>query len=80
MGANAARSFYLPQHDLTPKVISDVLLMMGEHVEPSRIETWAEMERVVVYDWAIREHLTASDNIVARRERPAGLLGPARTS
>ncbi len=38
--------------------------------QPGDIETWTPLECALAYDWAMREHLHASDNIIHRRPRP----------
>jgi len=66
--------------EITPQILRDMLALIGEAATmPSteRIKRWSPLERAVVYDWAAREHLRASDCPVRRRPRPA-LLGGER--
>lgn len=78
-----------PKGKLTAEIVYDVLTLgCGIGDLPSReeaglqIRRWTPNERSIVYDWAIREHLRASDNLtVRRRPRPylvEILIGNAR--
>ena len=58
----------------TTAVLRELLLLVGEDVPLERMLPWAPLERAVVEDWARREHLHASDNLIRRRPRPS-LLG-----
>lgn len=60
-----------PAGEILPATLRDMLALVGEDVAVERIEKWAPLERAVVYDWAAREHLHASDNPVRRRPRPS---------
>lgn len=73
MAANVTRSFYAPEK-LTIKTIESVLLLIGEKLPPGWAK-WTELEKLMVFDWAIRIHLRASDNPTRLRERPS-LMGP----
>jgi hypothetical protein len=42
-------------------------------VTPEQTAAWTRLERVTAYDWAMREHLAASDNLLRRRARPSFL-------
>jgi hypothetical protein len=63
---------------LTPKTLPiaapdlyNVISLVDQAPPPvAYIERWSPMERILVYDWAMREHLKASDNIIRRRDRP----------
>ncbi len=48
----------------------DVLALAGLAVPLERAEAWTVNERAVAYDWAVREHLAASDHQVRRRDKP----------
>jgi hypothetical protein len=61
----------LTPRNITPEIMHDMLTVIGEDVSTERIAHWAPLERAVVYDWAVREHLHASDNLVRRRPRPS---------
>jgi hypothetical protein len=54
-----------------PSLLVDVLGLVGVAVTAEAVAAWSYLERVLVYDWAMREHLGAADNPVRRRERPA---------
>ena len=62
--------------EITPQIMRDMLALVGENVSTEDIRKWAPLERAVVYDWASRVHLRASDCIVRARPRPS-LLGRA---
>jgi len=64
---------YVPKQ-LTNDVLRNILMLIDEHVPFLTIAAWTELERVVVYDWAIREHLRAADEITVRRRRPKPAL------
>lgn len=70
-------TFYAPKDPITDQSLMTVLQLVDEHPSPDAIQKLTAMERIVVYDWAIREHLRASDNIVRRRERPSVLVRQA---
>lgn len=64
------RSFYAPR-ELSPEVVHLVMELVAADVPPMRlVERWTEIELLAAYDWAVREHLAASDNPVRRRPRP----------
>ena len=74
MSANTRRSFYRPNGELTDKLVLDILSLVGVRPSPGQVAVWSELERMVVVDWAMREHYSASDNPTQRRPRPQGLL------
>ena len=59
-----------PGGDLTPELLIDVLSMVGVHPDIQHVRLWSKIERLIAYDWAWREHLSASDQPVRRREKP----------
>ena len=65
---------YEPRGELNADLVFDVLgLVLKLHDVPDvrLLRRLTVMELGIVYDWAIREHLHASDNVqVRRRERP----------
>ena len=65
----------LTPEELDEEVLCAALGLVGESVTYEAIGRWAPLERAIAYDWAMREHLSASDNPTRRRPRPAGLLG-----
>jgi hypothetical protein len=77
MAANTTRSFYRPDGELTDKLVLDILGLACESPDPAAVAVWCPLEREVVVDYALREHLSASDNPAHRRPRPS-LLGPRR--
>ncbi len=75
MAANIRRSFYRPDGELTDELVLNVLSLVGETPAEEVAASWTEFERLIVVDWALREHYSASDNPTQRRPRPRGLLG-----
>lgn len=73
MKALARPTFYVPAGELTGPVLRDALGLVGESL-PDDWVLWTPLEAQVVCDWAMREHLHASDVPVQRRPRPS-LLG-----
>jgi len=62
--------FLVPQSGtVSAEVLRDVLGLIG--YRSYDLVSMTESERVITYDWAIREYLIASDNDVPRRERPS---------
>jgi len=59
-----------PHQKLTASITEDMLLLAGVKVAPEVIGQWTPNEMALAYDWAAREHLSASDNPVQRRPRP----------
>lgn len=74
MAANTTRSFYAPDGVLTDELLRDLLSLVSEDL-PAGAEAWTPLERLVVADYALREHYSASANPTQRRPRPS-LLGP----
>jgi hypothetical protein len=66
-----------PDVPMTASLLVTALSLAGTAV-PDReaVAGWSDPAKAIAYDWAIREHLSASDNDdVERRRRPA-FLGP----
>jgi hypothetical protein len=61
-----------PAGGYTPEVVESALLLVGLPVVPplAVIEQWSPLELMVAFDWAMREHLHASDNPLMCRPRP----------
>jgi hypothetical protein len=59
-----------PQGGYTPEVVGNALSLVGAKFPMFMITSWTKNERALVYDWAMREHFSASDNKIARREKP----------
>jgi hypothetical protein len=55
---------------LTVEVLRVTLSVIGDRPCTRCIGEWTDLERRIVYDWARREHLAASDHPVRRRPRP----------
>lgn len=63
--------FHEPSGKLTADLVLDMLGLVTDPPPPLEIiKKWTKMELLMAYDWAVREHMAASDNIVKRRERP----------
>jgi len=65
-----------PDEDpISDQTMESVLQLVVHNLAPEcicLIERWTRIERLVAYDWAMREHLRASDNyMVRRREEPS---------
>jgi hypothetical protein len=64
-------TFFTPEGELTEDVLVDLLGLVMEAVPESRaLRALTHLKRLLVYDWAIREVLRASDNATVRA-RPA---------
>lgn len=62
-----------PSGMLTNEMVRDVLGLVvpeGEVPALEDIREWTNLEQAIVYDWAMREHLSAAGNRVQRRARP----------
>ena len=73
--------FYEPQGELTPQVAHDVLELVSaelKHPLPSveEMSAYSWLELVMVYDWAMREHLRASDHSEIKRRPVPSILRP----
>jgi len=69
------RDLIRPDNPMTTSMLVTVLSLVGTRV-PSReaIAGWSDPAKAIAYDWAIREHLRASDNDdVEGKPRPAFL-------
>lgn len=77
MAANTTRSFYCPSGELTVGLLRNLLSLIGEDL-PAGAAAWTPLERLVVADYVMREHYSASDNPTQRRPRPS-LLGARQT-
>lgn len=55
----------------TPDDIAAILMLVCKDTVPVEvIGQWSPLEQAVVIDWAMREHLAASDNLCHRRPKP----------
>jgi len=68
-----------PRGELNGPVLKRVLQLVDVDVTVTAAEKWTKLERLIVFDWAMREHMAASDQPTFRRERPS-FLPPERTS
>jgi hypothetical protein len=59
-----------PEGALDRGMLRDVLLLVSVTVDEASMEPWTDLELALAYDWAMREHLAASDNPVKRRPKP----------
>lgn len=59
-----------PANDLTASIVQDALLLAGCDIALKTILKWNMMQWSVAYDWAMRVHLRASDNIIRVPNRP----------
>ncbi len=65
-----------PRGELNGQLLKRVLELVGVDVTVTAAERWTKLERLLAYDWAMRERLAASDNLTRRRERPSFLSNP----
>jgi hypothetical protein len=66
--------FLVPAGEITDDLLGDMLRIAGAEPPPAAaLAGLTEFERMLAYDWAAREHLRASDNLVRRRPRPSFL-------
>lgn len=63
-------TLWLPEGELTGELVSSVLELVSLTIPESITSQWTLNERRVAYDWAMREHIGASDNPVRRRDKP----------
>jgi hypothetical protein len=71
-----APEFLEPEGELTAELLHNLLgLIMPEAPHVEVIEHWTVFERLLVYDYAAREHLAAAGNEIDRRPRPSFVLG-----
>lgn len=61
--------FLVPAGEITDKLLADALSLVGAVIPAVRSLT--KYERILAYDWAMREHLRASDNLCRARPRPS---------
>lgn len=71
-------TFLQPDGGCTPGVVADVLDLVSTSMPREVINRWTRLELIVAYDWAMREHLHASDCPVRRREMPSFLASVGR--
>lgn len=59
---------------LTPDVLRDALSLVMEEPPPiGRLTELTRDQRVVAWEWAMREHFSAGDVVCRRRQRPVYL-------
>ncbi len=63
-------TFYEPAGGLQPDIACNALALAGVKVRQADVAQWTRLELLLAYDWAMREHLGASDNPVRRRDCP----------
>lgn len=60
-----------PSGELTPQMIRDMLGLAGLDVAERIIDAWTPNERALAYDYAMRQHMRASDDYSVRpRDMP----------
>jgi hypothetical protein len=65
--------FLAPNGEITDEMLSDILSLVGKNPEPALLRALTKYERILAHDWAMREHLRASDNLVRLRPFPSFL-------
>jgi hypothetical protein len=64
-------TFWTPaETPIDSTTVSAVLGLVSVDIGPEWIIRWTDNEKIMAYDWAMREHLSASDNPVRRRPKP----------
>lgn len=58
-----------PRGKLTLNLLADVLTLIGESL-PGDAHEWTMRQRLQVYNWALRQHFKAADNLIAVPARP----------
>jgi hypothetical protein len=56
---------------ITSEAVADALALVGSQVDRGALGRWVHLEKVLAYDWAMREHLRASDGLIGRRDKPS---------
>jgi len=64
----------LAPEELTAEAVHAVITLVAAAPPIETVATWTRFELLLAYDWAMREHLLASDNNVRRRDRPSFTL------
>jgi hypothetical protein len=59
-----------PEGPYTPGLVHNMLLLVGVDMPPKALEPLAPLELALAFDWAMREHLAAADNLTRRRPKP----------
>jgi hypothetical protein len=62
--------FISPKDEITDEMLARVLGLVGADTA-CQMARLTKYERILAYDWAMREHLTASDNLCRRRPKPS---------
>jgi hypothetical protein len=62
---------FTPEGVLEPEMLRNFIGLVMVTVDAKAVESWTDLEMVLAYDWAAREHLHASDNPVQRRPKPS---------
>jgi hypothetical protein len=67
--------FFEPEGELSAVVVWDALsIAISAPPHPNEIERWTAFERLLAYDFAMREHYAASGLRIDRRPRPSFIL------
>lgn len=69
-------TFIEPAGGLTPQNVAGALALADCRPGVIEVQKWSTFERLLAYDWAMREHLSASDSFKGRRPRPHFLSCP----
>ncbi len=63
--------FLEPRGELNADTVFDAMNLVCQDPPPLEVvQRWTKMELLLAYDWAMRDHLKASDNVIKRRDRP----------
>lgn len=61
---------------IEPRVLSDLLALVGYHASVEVIDTWSSERRVEAEVYAVNVHGRASDNVLRRHPKPEWLPDP----
>lgn len=67
-----------PAGGLSASVVAYALALADVTVPEAAAERWTRFEQLTAYDWAMRVHLHASDNLIRVRPRPSFIDDAAR--
>lgn len=62
-------SLYAPR-PVEVEALITLLSLVCVVAQEETVKSWTELEKALAYDWAMRCHLSASDNLVQARPRP----------
>ena len=64
-------NFLSPAGALSISAVEDAISLVHDMPPRTNPDEWTELERLIAWDWAMREYLRASDHAIKRRPRPS---------